>query len=553
MSLREEIKIILKDVLKENSIDISVDEIEIEKPAKEKFGDFASPVIMYLAKKLRTNPIALGEKVFETLKSRQYDIFKDINFVKPGFLNFFISSNRLVEEIQTIYKEKENYGINNNQSGENIILEFVSANPTGPLNVVSARAAAVGDVLAKLLAAQGNKVFKEYYINDAGKQVYLLGKSVLYRIKEILGENVVFPEDGYHGEYIKDIAREVLNSDLYNEIENLSEEEQIFKLRDYTIEKIVSSQKEDLKNFNVEFDNWFSEQKLRDSDTINRCLDILKQKNLIYEQDKKLFFKSTDFGDEKDRVIIRDDGSYTYFLVDIAYHLTKFERGFNKLIDIWGPDHDGYIPRMKGAVEALDYNKEQFTVFIVQQVNLIENSQKVKMSKRLGRFVLMRELIADIGVDVARFFFLHRSVSSHLDFDIELAKKHSDENPVFYVQYAHARICNIFKQADEKGIKYNLDNVNLSLIGNNEEERKLMKILIDYPEVLKTAAEKFQPNLVTNYLLDLAAAFHKFYTEHRVLDAEQDLINARLFLINACKIIFKNGFDLVGITAPERM
>ncbi len=553
MSLRYEIKSILKNSLMEVGIDISLDEIEIERPSNEKFGDFASPVIMYLTKKIKINPIETGEKVFKILQNNNYSIFKKIDFIKPGFLNFFISHRKLIEELQIINLQKNNYGKLSKDDSAKILLEFISANPTGPLNVVSGRAAAVGDVLAKLLSFQGDSVYKEYYINDAGRQVFLLGKSILFRIKELLGEKVEFPEDGYHGDYIKDIAKEILDNKFYDEIKNLQEDTQINKLKDYAIEKLVGSHQKDLKNFNVEFDNWFSEQKLRDSDAIEKCIEKLKSKNLIYTKNNKTFFKSTLFFDEKDRVIIRENGTYTYFLVDVAYHLNKLERGFNKLIDIWGPDHDGYIPRMKGALKGLEYNDEQFHVLIVQQVNLIEKSKKIKMSKRLGSFVLLKELITDIGTDAARFFFLHRSISSHLDFDIELAKKNSDENPVFYVQYAYARICNIFKQAKEKNIKYNFNKVNFDLIGKNEEEENLIKRMTDYPEILKTAAEKFQPNIITNYLLDLAALFHKFYTEHRVLDETPEIINARLFLIQNCKIILKNGFDLIGITAPERM
>ncbi len=554
MYIREEIRSIIFENLKEIITDIDINEIEIEKPKNEKFGDFATPVLLFLAKKRKINPIEAGEKFLKKLKEKNYSIFSDIKFIKPGFINFILSKDRLLEEIKNIYNEKENYGKRENKNSENIIIEFVSANPTGPLNVVSARAATVGDVMSKLLQTIGHKVFKEYYINDAGRQVYLLGKSVLYRIKELLGENIKFPEDGYHGNYIKDIAAEIIKNGFYDEVKDLKEDEQIEKLKIYTINKIVSSQKEDLKNFNVEFDNWFSEQKLRDSNAIEEVLTILKEKNLIYEKDKKIFFKATEFNDEKDRVLVRDNGTPTYFLVDIAYHLNKIKRGFSILIDLWGPDHDGYIPRMKGAIQALGYNSNIFKVYIVQQVNLIENSQKIKMSKRVGSFVLMKELINEIGTDAARFFFLNRSISSHLDFDIELAKKSSEENPVFYVQYAHARIINIFNQAKNRGIdiNFNLKNINLSLI-ENDEELKLIKHLIDYPEVLHTAAEKFQPNLIPTYLLNLASLFHKFYTEHRVINDNIELTKARLFLIEIVRIILKNGLDLIGVSAPERM
>jgi len=537
---------------------ISNIEIDIEIPKDKKLGDYSTSIAMKLTKILKQPPTHIANDIVKKLikQNENRKLFDKIEVVHPGFINFSLSENFLVKELKNIFDKKNDYGRRVTDNNNKTIIEFVSANPTGPLNVVSARAASVGDAISNILKFVGEDIYKEYYINDAGQQVRLLGESVAYRIEQLKGKKVELPDNCYHGEYLIDIAKEIINDkELYQKLSQLKEAEKINFLSNYTVEKLIKSHKKDLKNFNVNFDNWFSEKKLRESDIIDECYKLLKKKNVVYTKDNKIFFKATEYGDEKDRVIIRDDGTPTYFFVDIAYHLNKYSRGFNKIIDLWGPDHDGYIPRMKGAIESLGYNKDSFLVLIVQQVNLIEKSEKVQMSKRAGKFVMMKELIDDIGRDAARFFFLHRSLNSHLDFDMELARKQNEENPVYYIQYAYARICSIFRQAKSQGISLddNINKIDLSIITKSEEEQDLIKRLIDFPDVVAEAAEKFQPSLITNYLLSIANLFHKFYTVHKVISENQKTTYARLYLIECTRIILKIALDLIGVSAPEKM
>ncbi len=537
---------------------ISNIEIDIEIPKDKKLGDYSTSIAMKLTKILKQPPTHIANDIVKKLikQNENRKLFDKIEVVHPGFINFSLSENFLVKELKNIFDKKNDYGRRGTDNNNKTIIEFVSANPTGPLNVVSARASSVGDAISNILKFVGEDIYKEYYINDAGQQVRLLGESVAYRIEQLKGKKVELPDNCYHGEYLIDIAKEIINDkELYQKLSQLKEAEKINFLSNYTVEKLIKSHKKDLKNFNVNFDNWFSEKKLRESDIIDECYKLLKKKNVVYTKDNKIFFKATEYGDEKDRVIIRDDGTPTYFFVDIAYHLNKYSRGFNKIIDLWGPDHDGYIPRMKGAIESLGYNKDSFLVLIVQQVNLIEKSEKVQMSKRAGKFVMMKELIDDIGRDAARFFFLHRSLNSHLDFDMELARKQNEENPVYYIQYAYARICSIFRQAKSQGISLddNIDKIDLSIITKSEEEQDLIKRLIDFPDVVAEAAEKFQPSLITNYLLSIANLFHKFYTVHKVISENQKTTYARLYLIECTRIILKIALDLIGVSAPEKM
>ncbi|MBN1899452.1 MAG: arginine--tRNA ligase [Spirochaetes bacterium] len=556
----ERIKEITKSGLKKISskYNFSLDglDIEIEIPKEEKYGDYSTPVAFNLARSMNINPFHVARDLLETLNKINRFFFKKIDLVPPGFINFFLSRKFLLKELQEISSQKGNYGKADKDREDKIILEFVSANPTGPLNVVSARAASVGDALGNILQFRGKNVFKEYYINDAGGQVDLLGKSVLYRMKQRSGKRVKLPEDCYQGEYLIDVATEIMkDKSFYKKIKNLNEKESIEMIRDYTVKSIVKSQKKDLKAFQVEFDNWYSENRLRKSKAIDEVLDLLKKKGALYDNEGKVYFRSTSFGDEKDRVMVREDGTPTYFCVDSAYHLDKFRRGFTQVIDLWGPDHHGYIPRMKGVLQSMGFTEDSFQVFIVQQVNLLEKNEKIQMSKRAGNFVLMRDLLKDIGKDAARFFFLHRTLNSHLDFDMELARKQSDENPVFYVQYAHARICSIFKQAESQKAKLPKDRskIKLDLLAENKEEIDLIKKLIDFPDTIREAALKFQPGLITGYLLTIAQLFHKFYTEHRVLTKNKSLTLARLYLVECIKIILKIALDLIGIKAPEKM
>ncbi|MBU1076839.1 MAG: arginine--tRNA ligase [Spirochaetes bacterium] len=541
----------LKQIKKEFGFKINEDDITVELPKKEEYGDYSTPIVLKIARDNKLNPIEIGAKLQKSISEAKHPYFKSVEFYKPGFINFFISKEILTKNLEEVYLLKEKYGRRKNPHPEKILIEFVSANPTGPLNVVSARAATVGDVLSKLFILDGHQITKEYYINDAGRQVNLLAESMLIRIKQHLGEKCELKDEHYHGEYISELARQMLDEGEFEKIKN--DQDVLTKIKEYTLEKLINSQKDVLKKYNIEFDNWFHESSLRKSDLLKECHQLLDKKKLLYKEEDKTFFRSTLFGDEKDRVIIREDETPTYFFVDIAYHYNKIKRGFTCLIDLWGPDHDGYIPRMKGALSALDYGDAKFKVVIIQQVNLLEKSRKVQMSKRLGTIVLMEDLINDIGVDASRFFFLHRSISSHLDFDLDLARKQSEDNPVFYVQYAYARICNIFKQAENKKIK-----VEYTLYKNDwewkEEEVKLIKKMFDFPLMIQQAAENIQPNLLPNYLLDLAGIFHQFYTQCRVLDEKQkEITQNRLFLSECTRQILYNGLKIMGVTAPERM
>ena len=424
-------------------------------------------------------------------------------------------------------------------------VEFVSVNPTGPLHVGHSRGAVVGDVTASIMEAAGYDVEKEYYINDAGNQMDILGKSTLLRYREILGEDIEMPEDVYAGDYIKEIAQ-----DLYDEhgeeLMEKDEEQQLEICREYAYQEMLADIEEDLEEFGIEFDNWFSERTLH-PDKIEQAIDLLRDKGYIFEKEDALWFKSTDFGDDKDRVIIKSDGSPTYLAADMAYHLDKLERGFDKLINVWGADHHGYIPRMKAVIEAFGYDKDILEVIVVQMVTLLRNGKKVPMSKRAGSFVTMKEVNQEVGTDAARYYYVMRSTDSHLDFDLELAKEESSNNPVYYVQYAHARIHSILDNAELKADAENLDLL------THEAELELMKMLAKLPEEIKMIAESRQPHHLTTYAYDLATAFHSFYNNCRVNTDSKELAQARLYLVNAARQVLKNVLTLLGISAPEQM
>jgi arginyl-tRNA synthetase len=452
-----------------------------------------------------------------------------------------------------IIKSGEDYGKRKKANPLKYNIEFVSANPTGPLNVVSARAAAIGDTISNLMEANGDFVDREFYVNDFGNQVNLLGQSVLSRIREIKGEETVFPEDGYHGEYIRDIASWLIENHA-GELERLlSETDKTDFCSRKAVEYNVSGQQRDLSSFNVNFKTWFRESTLHEKGEVEKAFQNLENGKFIYtDNDNKKVFRSTDFGDDKDRVVIRDDGRPTYLMADISYHYDKIMRGYDRIIDIWGPDHHGYIARLSGAVQALGFDREKFRVLIAQQVNLIMDGESVKMSKRLGNFSTMRELIEEIGVDVTRYFFIMRSLDSHLDFDLTLAKKNSSENPVFYLQYAHARICSIFREAEKRDIQYDLSDFNIEFLANKEGVT-LMKQMAKFPEEIIDAAENFEPHKIATYLMRLAQSYHRYYTEHRILSDDIENTNAALALCRAIVIVMKNGLKILGVSAPEVM
>lgn len=516
-------------------------------PRESSHGDYSTNTALHLAKLAGKNPKEVAEILVKNI-SISSDIVEKIEIAGHGFINFFLSKKYLYKVIEETENQDKQYGSSIKGKGEKVQIEFVSANPTGPLNIVSARSAAVGDCISRLLVKIGYEVQKEFYINDAGNQVDLLGRSVAAKYKELSGEKTEFPENGYMGEYILDIANKIKQED--KQIKDLNYEEFIKAIKKTAIERILYEQKMSLKQFGVEFDNWFSEKSMFENNEVMNAIDVLEKSGYTSDKEGAKWFLATSFGDEKDRVLVKTDKTPAYLASDVAYHLNKFKRGFDKIIGILGPDHHGHIITMKAVIKALGLPADKFEFIIVQQVNLIENGKKVTMSKRAGKFITMDELVNEVGVDVARYFFLMRSCSSHMDFDLDLAKKQSDENPVYYLQYAHARICNILKYAEEQSFQKGQGDA--SYLTNNEEIDILKKIEI-YPEILEISAISYSPHLLTRYLEELAGLFHRFYAEHRVVSSDITLTHARLRLVKAVKIVFGNGLQLLGVNAPEKM
>jgi len=524
--------------------------VKIEYPREQKFGDYATPVALESARVLKKSPMETGE-ILKKYITAESSVIGEVEVVKPGFINMFISQDYFSEIIRTVLKEQDSFGKRIKSDPLKYNIEFVSANPTGPLNVVSARAAAIGDTISNLIEANGDIAHREFYVNDFGNQVNLLGESVLARIRELKGEEVNFPEDGYHGEYIKDIASRI-NSEFRSELDALSGSKKTAFAARKAVEYNVASQKRDLGDFNVNFRQWFHESTLHEKGEVTAALTALEKSGHVYSESGKKVFRSTVYNDDKDRVVVRDDGRPTYLMADIAYHYDKLGRGYDRLIDIWGPDHHGYIARLSGAVQALGFPAEKFRVLISQQVNLILEGETVKMSKRLGNFSTMRELIDEVGVDVSRYFFIMRSLDSHLDFDLALAKKDSSENPVFYLQYAHARICSIFREAEKRGIIFDPGHIMNEHL-TDAETSILVKTMAKFPEEISDAAETLEPHKIATYLMRLAQSFHRFYAEHRVLSDDTSKTQTYLALAGAVRIILKNGLAILGVTAPDRM
>jgi len=523
---------------------------KIEYPREEKHGDYSTPVALESARVLKKSPLEIGAVLKPYIE--RSELADSVEVVKPGFINIFLSPEFLFSRMEDVLGEGDSYGRQAKPIPRRVNIEFVSANPTGPLNIVSARAAAVGDTLANLLEACGDIVEREFYVNDFGNQVILLGRSVLCRYRELEGIEMEFPEDGYHGEYVRDIAAHIRDN-YEREVNAIASEEAIIDfMAGRAVEYNVSGQKRDLERFNVNFQRWFRESVLHADESVEETLRTLVELGVIYEEEGKKVFRSTDFGDDKDRVVVRDDGRPTYLLADISYHRNKKERGYDLIVDIWGPDHHGYISRLAGAMKALGCPDEAFRVLIAQQVNLVMDGEMVKMSKRLGRFSTMRELIDEIGIDVARYFFIMRSMESHLDFDLALAKRQSSENPVFYLQYAHARICSIFREAEKRGFAYDAAGRDASRL-RNPEALALLKLLARFPEEIADAAAAFEPHRIASFLMRLAQAYHRFYTEHRVLAEDQVEANSNLALCDCVRIVMKNGLGLLGVSAPEKM
>ena len=530
--------------------DDQMPDVLLETPKDKAHGDYATNMAMQLARIAKKAPRAIAEELVKHL-DKEKALISNVEIAGPGFINFYMDNSYLRDVIPAILQAGSEYGKTNAGNNKKIQVEFVSANPTGSLHLGHARGAAVGDSLCNILEKAGFDVEREYYINDAGNQINNLALSLEARYLQALGKEAQMPEGGYHGEDIIEFGKH-LAAEHGDRYVNESEEVRLTFFREYGLEKELAKIKRDLKEFRVEFDNWYSETSLYTSGKVEETLQTLKEKGETFEEGGATWFRSTTYGDDKDRVLIKNDGSYTYLTPDIAYHQDKMKRGFDKLINIWGADHHGYIPRMRAAIQALGYEKEQMDVQIIQMVSLYQNGEKVKMSKRTGKAVTLRDLMEEVGIDATRYFFAMRSADTHLDFDMDLAVSKSNENPVFYVQYAHARISSILRQGEELGFSFGVDS-DLSSI-TSEKAFEVLKKLGEFPAVVTEAAEKLIPHRITNYVFDLASAFHSFYNAERVLDEEnKEQTEARLALIKAVQLTIQNALKLVGVSAPEKM
>ncbi|MCY8023762.1 arginine--tRNA ligase [Bacillus sonorensis] len=556
MNIVEQMKDALKQEIKEAVIKAGlaeaadIPEVVLEVPKDKAHGDYSTNMAMQLARIAKKAPRSIAEDIVASFDKGKASIDK-LDIAGPGFINFYMDNQYLTKLIPAVLEAGEAYGETNVGAGERVQVEFVSANPTGDLHLGHARGAAVGDSLCNILEKAGYDVSREYYINDAGNQINNLALSVEVRYFEALGKEKPMPEDGYRGEDIKEIGRK-LAEEFGDRFIHEEESERLAFFREYGLKYELGKLREDLENFRVPFDVWYSETSLYQNGKIDKALETLREKGHIYEEDGATWFRSTAFGDDKDRVLIKNDGSYTYLLPDIAYHKDKLDRGFQKLINVWGADHHGYIPRMKAAIEALGYDKETLEVEIIQLVHLYKNGEKMKMSKRTGKAVTMRDLIDEVGLDAVRYFFAMRSADTHMDFDLDLAVSSSNENPVYYAQYAHARICSMLRQGEEKGL---LPGGNLELEKiSSEKEYDVLKVIGTFPEAVADAAQKRIPHRITNYIFELASVLHSFYNAEKVLDpADEEKSRARLSLMKATQITLNNALKLIGVSAPEKM
>lgn len=523
--IREDIKRIVQKIVPD-------EDIVIDYVPKGKKGDYTTNVAFKIAAKTGMEPTRAAEQIAAKIKNR---IIHSVAVYAPGFINFTISRNYLLRQL---FREDIKLDLG---QGKRVLIEYVSVNPTGPINVVNARAAAVGDSLVRLLNKTGYEAIAEYYVNDAGRQTYLLAESVRQRIIELEGGTAMIPEDGYHGDYLVDVAKDARDKGLRD----------IEAIKEYTINYFITTQKETLHRFGVVFDNWIRESEIYKKGYITKVLNVLEEKNLTYSKDDALWFRATAFGDNDDRVVITFDGRYTYLLTDIAYHLDKITRKSDRLINIWGPDHHGRIRGLIGGIVALQYPEDIIKIIIVQEVKLKKGGKLVSMSKRAGTFEKLEDLLEQIPKDVVRFFMLMRSNSQHLDFDLDLALQESEENPVYYVQYAYARIRSIMKLSEQKGFK-DTSTCDVSLI-KEDEEISLVKSILKFPEVLEDTTRNLEPYHVAYYLIDLARTFHYFYQKHRVVSEDRRLTEARLELIRKTAETLKKGLEILGISCPERM
>ncbi len=561
--------------------------IQLSRTKDQSHGDFACNLAMMLAKPAAKNPRELAQLLIDALP--QNNDLEKVEIAGPGFINFFIKQSNTLSVIDSINTQAETYGLSNIGAGRKVQIEFVSANPTGPLHVGHGRGAAYGATVASLLAAVGFEVHREYYVNDDGRQMDILGTSVWLRYLQHCGVEITFPSNGYKGEYVKDIAQQLFAQHdknlmhpvaavfedipadepdggdkethidaLISRAKTLLGDDSYRQVFDLGLNLILDDIKDDLKDFGVEFDVWFSERSLAGKGLIKKAVERLQKADYVYEKNGALWFKSTAFGDEKDRVVVRDNGQSTYFASDIAYHMDKLERGFDRIIDIWGADHHGYIPRVKAALQALNNNDkkqvEKLDVLLVQFAILYRGGERVPMSTRSGSFVTLRDLRKEVGNDAARFFYVMRKCEQHMDFDLDLAKSQSSDNPVYYIQYAHARICSVFRQMDEKKLTHDtkMGSENVALLSESHETA-LVTSLAKYPEIIEKAALNEEPHQLVHFLRDLANELHTYYNAHYFIVDDEALRNARLTLIVATRHVLNNGLKLLGVNAPESM
>ena len=562
---------------------VIIPQITIDRTRDAAHGDFASNLALLLAKPARSNPRELATKIIAALPA--HEAVTKVELAGPGFINFFINPNTQYQVVSQIHAQGLEYGLSKVGAGKKVQVEFVSANPTGPLHVGHGRGAAYGSAVADLLQAVGFDVYREYYVNDAGRQMDILATSVWLRYLEECGEDVVFPSNGYRGVYVRDIARHIYlnaNNDYRRPIElvfeNITPDEPQggdkdlhidaliqrtktllgnTQYRDFFqigLDSILDDIKADLKEFGVEYQEWFSERQLMDNGSVEKALERLRERNYLYERDGAIWFASSQLGDEKDRVVVRENGQYTYFASDIAYHNNKLDRGFDQIIDIWGADHHGYVPRVRAAIQALGADESKLNVLLVQFAVLYRGEERVQMSTRSGEFVTLRQLRDEVGKDAARFFYVMRRSEQHMDFDLKLATSRSNENPVFYVQYAHARVCSVLRQLDEKGLERNVEQGMEHLNKLTEEhESTLLVTLARYPEVLEKAALQYEPHQLVLYLRELSHEFHTYYNAHQFLVEDACIRDARLNLICAVRQVLANGLGLLNINTPESM
>jgi arginyl-tRNA synthetase len=526
-------------------------EVTVEEPKRDAHGDFSTNFAMVMASLQKMPPREIAQAIVAQLNDSSRMLDK-VEIAGPGFINFYVTAEAWHPVLADIHAIDRRYGAANLGKGERVQVEFVSANPTGPLHVGHGRGAAVGDSVANILAFCGYEVQREYYLNDSGRQIETLGRSVYLRYRELFGKAAPFPEDCYQGDYIREIAV-IIKSRHGDALIDQEENAAVMVCAREAVQRIMAGIRDDLAVFGVSFDQWFSEQALYDSGKVDRSLAEFKQRGIIYEKDGALWFETSARGDEKDRVVVRQTGQTTYFASDIAYHEDKYRRGFERVIDVWGADHHGYIPRMQAAVQAAGHRRDQFRVILVQLVNLLRGGQPVAMSTRAGEFVTLRSVVDEVGKDAARFLFLTRHYESPLDFDLEVAKQQTNENPVYYVQYVHARISSIIRKAAENDLKDATGDQGAVARIIAPEEIQLIKILAHYPETVAASAEKLEPHRITYYLMDLAAAFHAYYNKHRVLSADPSLSRGRLYLVASIRTVIRNGLGLLGVEAPEKM